>query len=122
MDISDLKIFETVARSGGMKRAASELNTVQSNVTARIKALEADIGCALFDRHSGGVSLTPAGRRLLPYAEQAVRLLSDAKRAIGKHARSAVGMAGLPGNAAVEVDRWPMSASAAADKAFANAM
>jgi DNA-binding transcriptional LysR family regulator len=43
--------------------------------------LEADIGCALFDRHSRGVSLTPAGRRLLPYAEQAVRLLSDAKRA-----------------------------------------
>ena len=31
-----------------MKRAAIELNTVQSNVTARIKALETDIGCALF--------------------------------------------------------------------------
>ena len=81
MDISDLKIFETVARCGGMKRAATDLHTVQSNVTARIKVLETDIGCALFDRHSRGVSLTPAGRRLLPYAEQAVRLLSDAKRA-----------------------------------------
>jgi DNA-binding transcriptional LysR family regulator len=81
MDISDLKIFATVARRGGMKRAAVELNTVQSNVTARIKVLEADVGCALFERHSRGVSLTPAGRRLLPSADQAVRLLSDAKRA-----------------------------------------
>jgi LysR family transcriptional regulator, cell division regulator len=81
MDISDLKIFETVARCGGINRAATELHTVQSNVTARIKALETDIGCALFDRHSRGVSLTPAGRRLLPYAKQAVRLLSDARRA-----------------------------------------
>jgi DNA-binding transcriptional LysR family regulator len=81
VDVGDLKIFQTVARCGGMKRAATELNTVQSNVTARIKALEADVGCALFDRHSRGVSLTPAGRRLLPYADQAVRLLSDAKRA-----------------------------------------
>jgi DNA-binding transcriptional LysR family regulator len=81
MDVSDLKIFQTVARCGGMKRAATELNTVQSNVTARVKTLETDIGRALFDRHSRGVSLTPAGRRLLPYADQAIRLLSDAKRA-----------------------------------------
>jgi LysR family transcriptional regulator, cell division regulator len=81
MDISDLKFFATVARWGGMKRAAPELNTVQSNVTARIKALETDIGCALFDRHGRGVSLTPAGRRLLPYADKAVKLLADAKRA-----------------------------------------
>jgi DNA-binding transcriptional LysR family regulator len=81
MDVGDLRIFQTVARCGGMKRAATELNTVQSNVTARIKTLETDIGRPLFDRHSRGVSLTPAGRRLLPYADQAVRLLSDAKRA-----------------------------------------
>jgi DNA-binding transcriptional LysR family regulator len=81
MDTGDLKIFEAVARLGGMNRAAAELNTVQSNVTTRIKALEADIGCALFARHSRGVSLTPAGQRLLPYADRAGRLLADARRA-----------------------------------------
>jgi LysR family transcriptional regulator, cell division regulator len=37
MDVSDLRVFETVARLGGMNRAAVELNTVQSNVTARIR-------------------------------------------------------------------------------------
>ena len=81
MDAGDLRIFEAVARLGGMNRAAAELNTVQSNVTARIKALEADIGCALFERHARGVSLTAAGRRLLPYADRAARLLADALRA-----------------------------------------
>lgn len=81
MDTGDLKIFEAVARLGGMNRAAGELNTVQSNVTARIKALEADIGCALFERHPRGVSLTAAGRRLLPYADRAARLLADARHA-----------------------------------------
>jgi DNA-binding transcriptional LysR family regulator len=81
MDAGDLKFFEAVARLGGMNRAAAELNTVQSNVTARIQALEADIGVALFDRHSRGVSLTGAGRRLLPYADRAARLLADARRA-----------------------------------------
>jgi len=81
MDAGDLKIFEAVARLGGMNRAAAELHTVQSNVTARIKTLEADLGCTLFHRHRSGVSLTEAGRRLLPYADHARRLLADARRA-----------------------------------------
>ena len=81
MDAADLKVFEAVARLGGMKRAAAELNTVQSNVTARIQALEANLGSTLLERHSRGVSLTPAGRRLLPYADRMARLLADARRA-----------------------------------------
>ena len=49
MELSDLLTFSTVARLGGITRAADELNTVQSNVTQRVKALEAEIGTALFD-------------------------------------------------------------------------
>ena len=81
MDTAGLKMFEAVARTGGMNRAAAELNTVQSNVTARIRALEAELGCPLFERHSRGVALTAAGRRLLPYARQVAWLLNDAVRA-----------------------------------------
>jgi DNA-binding transcriptional LysR family regulator len=81
MDAGDLRIFEAVARLGGMNRAAAELNTVQSNVTARIRLLEEQLGTPLFDRHSRGVELTAAGRRLLPYAIQAGQLLADARRA-----------------------------------------
>ena len=81
MDAGDLRVFGAVARLGGMNRAATELNTVQSNVTARIKTLEADIGCALFERHARGVSLTAAGQRLLPYADRAALLMADARRA-----------------------------------------
>ena len=84
MDAGDLKVFEAVARLGGMNRAAAELNTVQSNVTARIRALEADIGSVLLERHSRGVSLTAAGRRLLPYARQG-RPAADRRQAC--HAR-----------------------------------
>lgn len=81
MDIQDLKVFEAVARHGGMKRAAEELATVQSNVTARIRALENDLEIRLFDRHSRGVTLTPAGERLLPYAHRAAVLMADARQA-----------------------------------------
>src|ERR1700760_410523 len=70
MELTDLVTFSAVARSGGITRAAEELNTVQSNVTQRVKALEAEIGTALFERHSRGMTLTGAGRRLFPYAER----------------------------------------------------
>jgi DNA-binding transcriptional LysR family regulator len=82
MDASDLRVFEAVARLGGMNRAAAELHTVQSNVTARVRQLEDRLGASLFDRHSRGVALTEAGRRLLPYAQQIKQLLDDARRAV----------------------------------------
>lgn len=82
MDSADLRVFEAVARLGVMGRAAAELNTVQSNVTARIRALEESLGCRLFERHASGVTLTDQGRRLLPYARSIPRLLQDAARAV----------------------------------------
>ncbi len=82
MDAADLRIFEAVARLGGMNRAAAELHTVQSNVTARIHVLEDELGAPLFERHSRGVTLTAAGQRLLPYAVRIRHLLEDARRVV----------------------------------------
>jgi len=82
MDAGDLRVFEAVARLGGMNRAAVELNTVQSNVTSRIRLLEEQVGVPLFRRHSRGVVLTNAGERLLPYAMKVSRILKEAKRAV----------------------------------------
>ncbi len=78
MELTDLLTFATVARTGGITRAADELNTVQSNVTQRVKALEAEIGTALFERHSRGMTLTGAGRRLLPFAQRIAALSREA--------------------------------------------
>ncbi len=73
-------MFEAVARLGVMGRAAEALHTVQSNVTARIRRLEEELE-HLCSSAMRGVEPTPAGRRLLPYARQAARLLEDARRA-----------------------------------------
>jgi LysR family transcriptional regulator, cell division regulator len=78
VELTDLATFSAVARNGGITRAAEELNTVQSNVTQRVKALEAEIGTALFERHSRGMTLTGAGRRLLPYAQRMAALSREA--------------------------------------------
>jgi LysR family transcriptional regulator, cell division regulator len=78
VELSDLVTFSTVARLGGVTRAAVELNTVQSNITQRVKALEVEIGTPLFERHSRGMTLTGAGRRLLPYAQRMAALSREA--------------------------------------------
>jgi DNA-binding transcriptional LysR family regulator len=83
MESSDLRLFEAVARLGSITAASDELHTVQSNVTARIHALEDELGVALFRRHSRGVVLTSAGERLLPYALEIARLLKDAANLVG---------------------------------------
>ena len=81
MDARELKVFEAVARHGRMVQAATELNTVQSNVTAQIRRLEEELGVALFERHARGVTLAPPGRRLLPYAKKLAAMVDEARRA-----------------------------------------
>jgi LysR family transcriptional regulator, cell division regulator len=82
MDAADLRIFEAVARLGGISRAAEALHTVQSNVTARVHQLEEELGTPLFRRLPRGVEPTAAGRRLLPYARRFAHLLDEARRAV----------------------------------------
>ncbi len=78
----DLQVFLTVAKAGSMGRAAEALHTVQSNVTTRVQALERELGAVLFRRHSRGVTLTEAGQRLLPFAEQISQLTVAARQAV----------------------------------------
>lgn len=82
MDPTALNTFAAVARRGSVSAAALELHTVQSNVTARLKQLEADLGVALFLRHSRGMVLTEAGTRLLVYAQRLSALADEAKSAV----------------------------------------
>ncbi len=81
MDVADLKVFEAVSRLGSMNRAAAELHTVQSNITARIRALEQELGVVLFQRHPRGVTTTPAGLRVLPFVARIAKLFADAQAA-----------------------------------------
>lgn len=88
MELSDLRTFEVVARLGGINRAATELNTVQSNVTSRIRALERELGAELFRRHSRasnspGQGADPAPRRDRVQRPARVHVVAAASVAIG---------------------------------------
>ena len=82
MDSVAVATFLAVARHGSVTAAASELHTVQSNVTARVKQLEAELEVDLFVRHSRGMTLTAAGTRLLSYAQRFDSLSAEAVAAV----------------------------------------
>ncbi|PBC07232.1 LysR family transcriptional regulator [Mesorhizobium sp. WSM3859] len=77
-----LKTFLAVTRTGNVTRAAQEVNLAQSSVSDQIQALEAELGTSLFTRSRQGLTLTPAGEALKPYAEDLLALADDARAAI----------------------------------------
>jgi DNA-binding transcriptional LysR family regulator len=72
MEVRQLQIFRILAEELSFTRTAERVHTVQSNVTAQIKALEEELGVPLFDRLGRRVTLTDAGHRFQPFAEQAL--------------------------------------------------
>lgn len=82
MEVRQLQIFRALAEELNFTRTAERVHTVQSNVTAQIKALEEELGAPLFDRLGRRVTLTDAGRRFLPFAEQALAAMEQGERAI----------------------------------------
>jgi DNA-binding transcriptional LysR family regulator len=79
IDLDSLDIFRTVVQEGGVIRAATKLNRVQSNVTTRIKQLEQRLGRSLFRKQGRGLVLSPEGEVLLSYAQRLFRLADEAE-------------------------------------------
>lgn len=79
MDSESLRIFKAVADLGSVTQAARTLHYVPSNVTARIRSLEEELGKPLFIRKPRGMALTAEGKLLLPYARRVHNVLHEAR-------------------------------------------
>ncbi len=82
MDNQNLKAFITVAEVGSFSDAAEQLYLTQSAISKRIALLEQQIGKRLFDRIARQVSLTEAGKELLPSARRILQEYENALQAI----------------------------------------
>lgn len=82
LDLDALQIFKAVADHGGVARAAVHLNRVQSNVSTRLKQLEATLEAPLFRRQNRRLVLSEQGRVLLSYADRLLRLSAEAQAAV----------------------------------------
>lgn len=75
-----LRVLREVAQTGSFSAAAASLGYTQSAVSRQVAALEAAAGRRLFERGRHGVTLTPAGARLLTSAVRALDELDSARR------------------------------------------
>src|SRR5499426_343344 len=82
MDLTDLDIFRAVVQAGGVTRAAEKLSRVQSNITTRVRQLEADLGVTLFIREGKKLRLSAEGELLLDYAGRLLDLAQEAREAL----------------------------------------
>lgn len=81
VSLKQIRYFIAAAESGQISQAAVELNVSQSAVTAAVQQLETALGLRLFDRKSGGVSLTPEGSRFLLHGRNVMASVAEAMRA-----------------------------------------
>jgi DNA-binding transcriptional LysR family regulator len=80
MNFRQLECFVAVVDEGSFTRAARRIGITQPSLSQHIKALELELDGAVLDRLPRGVSLTPAGRSLLPEARTAVRALERGRQ------------------------------------------
>ena len=87
MDASfdELESFVTIAQLGAFGRASRKLRRSQPAISRRIAQLEQTMGVPLFARVGRKVTLTDAGKTLLPFAEAALAAVRDGQRAVRDH-------------------------------------
>lgn len=82
VDFGQVEAFLQVATHKSFTRAAEVLQLTQPSITARIQALERELGEELFERSGRGVRLTDAGTAFLPYAERILQTLQEGRDAV----------------------------------------
>ncbi|MFQ5872618.1 MAG: LysR family transcriptional regulator [Dehalococcoidia bacterium] len=82
MELAQLEAFLEAVQWRSFRRAAQALFLTQPSLSERIKRLEQDVGQPLFHRMGRGVSLTEAGKALVPFAEHALADLRQGREAL----------------------------------------
>ncbi len=83
MDIALAKTFLAITETGSFVTAAARLNVTQTAVSARVRALEEQLGRRLFVRNKSGARLTPAGERFVKHATTLVQVWDRARQQVG---------------------------------------
>lgn len=82
MELETLKIFCAVAEQQSITRAAAQLGRVPSNVTTRVRQLEAAMGVELFVRTGKRMRLSTSGELLLGYAQRLLALAEETRQVV----------------------------------------
>lgn len=83
MDIGLLRTFLEVSKTRHFGKAADNLYLTQSAVSFRVRQLEGLVGVPLFSRQRNNITLTSAGERLIPHAQNILAAWQMALQDVG---------------------------------------
>ncbi|WP_246144761.1 LysR family transcriptional regulator [Actinacidiphila oryziradicis] len=92
MELRQLRYLVVIDDEGNLGRAAARLYVSQPALSYALKNLESELGVRLFDRHSGGVTATSAGRDVVAEARRTVRQAERVTVAAERHRRGESGV------------------------------
>lgn len=101
--LNALRAFEAAARLESVSRAAEELHVTHGAVSRQTRALESELGVALFAREGRGLTLTPAGRQLRDGVAGAFDLLRQSCERLRRESQQAPLVLGCSGSV---LARW----------------
>jgi DNA-binding transcriptional LysR family regulator len=107
MDIASLQAFVSVAEHASFSVAAEHLYLTQPAVSKRVATLEQELRSRLFDRIGRQVSLTEAGRALLPRARKILLETEDARRALSRLSGEVAGQLSMATSHHIGLHRLP---------------
>tara|TARA_R110000824_G_scaffold24090_3_gene85355 strand:+ start:11214 stop:12149 length:936 start_codon:yes stop_codon:yes gene_type:complete len=91
-ELRHLRYVIAAAEQHSFRRAANVVGVHQSAISRRIRDLEDELGASLFNRHSGGVELTFAGRNFLEHAKRAMGQIECAASLVDAHGSGKAGV------------------------------
>lgn len=87
MDVGRLRVLDTVARTGSVTAAATELHYAQASVSHHLARLQEEVGTPLVRRKGRGITLTPEGELLARRAREILRRIDEAQAEVGALSR-----------------------------------
>jgi len=91
LTLQKLEVFVTVAKLGGVTKAAERLFVTQPVVTQHLRDIEDRVGAVLFSRSGRTMTLTPAGRVMYRWATETLARGDEAARELQEIADGARG-------------------------------
>lgn len=98
LDLVSLSLFSLVVRTGSISKGAELAHLAVGAASKRITDLEAAVGAELLERHSRGVTPTPAGQALHRHAQRILADVDQLAADLSDHAKGVVGVVRLVAN------------------------
>jgi DNA-binding transcriptional LysR family regulator len=107
IDLTDLRLFVNIARTQSITRGAELSHLSLGSASARLSAMEDELGVKLFERRPRGVRLLPAGEAVLEHADAVLRQLENLAAAIRPYAKGERQVIRILANTAAMADVLP---------------